>query len=304
MPHRRRPEGTPQGGEFAPDTKAEGGGTDALSAAPDETTECDGCGKQIESRLLAQGKCPDCVAVDVHNYRAWHDGRMKQRDYDRAEPASTDPPAVDPNQVGSAELDAGNVPLTRNMRTLLRDHGYGAEFHNGLTPAEEELTDHRVNPFPESQEAAHDSWNTDFARTLEERASEPPPKITPSDRDHRTLTDDWRGAFVNGYTPEDVNALDEALEDVEIACVWEHQDRFGFSGDSEILMRENGTTHWMVPSDKFYDLLDGSLQKRQDDTNLDALSYGDPYIEHDLEEAPVVSGANMALSFHEPATGG
>ena len=43
---------------------------------------CAGCGRLIAARLLSgTEKCPECVGVDIHNYRAYQDRRMKSRDY-------------------------------------------------------------------------------------------------------------------------------------------------------------------------------------------------------------------------------
>lgn len=41
---------------------------------------CKGCGRTGEA-LGGTLKCVDCVGVDIHNYRALHDGRMKTRQY-------------------------------------------------------------------------------------------------------------------------------------------------------------------------------------------------------------------------------
>lgn len=43
---------------------------------------CEGCGK-TNNHKSATLKCSDCVGVDIHNYRALHDGRMKTREYAR-----------------------------------------------------------------------------------------------------------------------------------------------------------------------------------------------------------------------------
>ena len=48
----------------------------AVAALP----ACVGCARS-DLPLGGTSKCPDCVAVDVHNYRALHDGRMKWREY-------------------------------------------------------------------------------------------------------------------------------------------------------------------------------------------------------------------------------
>ncbi len=75
--------------EYARTFKANGGFTNSpelekkQSPAPlveVTTTKCAGCGRDDEP-LGGTSKCPDCVAVDVHNYRAHHDGRMKRREY-------------------------------------------------------------------------------------------------------------------------------------------------------------------------------------------------------------------------------
>jgi len=42
--------------------------------------KCAGCGA-TDQKLGGTDKCPDCVSVDTHNYRALHDGRMKLRSY-------------------------------------------------------------------------------------------------------------------------------------------------------------------------------------------------------------------------------
>lgn len=48
---------------------------------------CEGCGTTGEP-LGGTNKCSDCVGVDIHNYRALHDGRMKIREYhSRVDPA-------------------------------------------------------------------------------------------------------------------------------------------------------------------------------------------------------------------------
>lgn len=52
--------------------------------ANDLFAECRGCGSE-EHALGGTLKCPACVAVDVHNYRALHDGRMKTRTYNSQE---------------------------------------------------------------------------------------------------------------------------------------------------------------------------------------------------------------------------
>ena len=44
------------------------------------TPVCAGCAR-ADLPLGGTSKCPACVAVDVHNYRALHDGRMKRREY-------------------------------------------------------------------------------------------------------------------------------------------------------------------------------------------------------------------------------
>ena len=54
---------------------------DLITTRPNTNpTACSGCGATGEP-LGGTDKCADCVSVDVHNYRALHDGRMKIRQY-------------------------------------------------------------------------------------------------------------------------------------------------------------------------------------------------------------------------------
>lgn len=58
---------------------------DVVDARADEIVDifekqCAGCGR-VNGALGGTDKCVDCVGVDIHNYRALHDGRMKIRSY-------------------------------------------------------------------------------------------------------------------------------------------------------------------------------------------------------------------------------
>lgn len=55
----------------------------------------------------------------------------------------------------------------------------------------------------------------------------------------------WRGAFEDGYTPEDINDFGAFLMDktgLELVCVWDYRDEWDFGGDSSFffVVREDG----------------------------------------------------------------
>ena len=75
-------------GRYAEKAKQLPASTDLNAAAVNDsyqldelvTPVCVGCAR-TDLPLGGTSKCPACVAVDVHNYRALHDGRMKRREY-------------------------------------------------------------------------------------------------------------------------------------------------------------------------------------------------------------------------------
>jgi hypothetical protein len=56
-----------------------------------------------------------------------------------------------------------------------------------------------------------------------------------------------RASMIDGYTPDDVNRAFGRIRDslgIDLVCVWEYHDDFGYGGDSDFYVRStNGAVH-------------------------------------------------------------
>ncbi len=63
---------------------------------------------------------------------------------------------------------AQSTPLTQNMRDLLAEHGFGADFFNGLDANEEDAI--AECPYEGEDSEREDDWKSGYARGMENRA--------------------------------------------------------------------------------------------------------------------------------------
>jgi hypothetical protein len=106
-----------------------------------------------------------------------------------------------------------------------------------------------------------------------------------------------KGLLCEGYTAEDIDALNTNIHTVEFRCLWDYRDGLGFGGDSEIIGREinpdASTGPWKALNAPFADWLDNS----HSETDLDALNSmldEEDYEVQDFSTFPAVSGPNVA----------
>lgn len=108
---------------------------------------------------------------------------------------------------------------------------------------------------------------------------------------------DAKGLLCEGYTAEDIDALNSNIRTAEFRCLWDYRDGIGFGGESEIIGREvrpdGSTGAWKGLHPAFADWLDNS----ESTTDLDAVESmldEDDFEVQDFSAMPEVSLPNMA----------
>jgi hypothetical protein len=124
-------------------------------------------------------------------------------------------------------------------------------------------------------------------------------------RDLDALTD-FRGAFVNGYSEDDIEDLAQNLETIDLVCQWDVYDDYGYGGDSTILVRDRNDSPgsgWHIISGALYDHL--FSPEEGGPLTAENLHVFDPRLKvlnQDIQAAMTrVDGANHAASADDTA---
>lgn len=114
-----------------------------------QPSQCGGCRRPTPaSGLSGTGKCAACVSVDVHNYRALHDGRMKRREYDYA-PGTETGAAAGAKTVDETSTQACLPPGAHKVVDCPRcDPSVGTHIHCDLCRGEGTITTDRYDQTP------------------------------------------------------------------------------------------------------------------------------------------------------------
>lgn len=92
-------------------------------------------------------------------------------------------------------------------------------------------THHNPNEHPRAGDGkfAEKPRGEDPGVVLTTPAPSPPPPLTPKDVEHLIAS---KGAFENGYTPEDADRVLSGFESATFEVVWDYHDEDDFGGDS------------------------------------------------------------------------
>lgn len=141
---------------------------------------------------------------------------------------------------------------------------------------------------PDGKFATKANANPDPSATLTDT---PTGHLTGADVAHLSA---HRGVLKDGYTPEDVTNVLRPVTGVELACVWDMNDDWGFGGDSEIVGRVNDESPWRPISNELASHLNGDGAP-VDLSSIAVLNGEDNHwFNGQPLDAIVVEGANMA----------
>lgn len=190
----------------------------------------------------------------------------------------------------AAAIDGGDIPtLGHPMSTLTwKDFMTSDEYDFARETLGDEASDDEVEELViERAKVAHG----EYVRELDERypeGVEPLPQPHVDTTTHDWLADSCAGTFVEGYTEEDVDDFAANLNGtMEVRCVWDRIDEWGFGGDSEMVGRV-GDGPWRPMSSEFW-------------TYLTEAEEGDPVPPKLLSDRPFESYVQPGFDLNSPA---